>query len=228
MSEHHGTVLVLGASGVLGAGLTRAFAAGGFTVIGTASSTASLERIPSAAEHRFATDLRSPASCDQLVASVVSLGVPLTGIVVASGVVGFATIEATPAHLAADMMRINHSGPAAVIAGLFDSLREAPAGTAFVAGITGVVVEQSFPGMSAYTASKAAHSAFLQSTAKEWRRHKIAVVDLRLGHTETGLATRALFGQAPAMPAGHDAQHAVAVIVASITERASIVPSTAF
>ena len=37
------------------------------------------------------------------------------------------------------------------------------------------VVEQVFPGMSAYTASKSAHSAYLQTLAKEWRRYKVSV-----------------------------------------------------
>jgi cyclic-di-GMP-binding biofilm dispersal mediator protein len=126
------------------------------------------------------------------------------------------------------MMAINHLGPAAIVAGLLPQLQATEPGSAFVLGMSGVVVEQTFAGMSAYTASKTAHSSFLQTLSREWRRHKIAAIDVRLGHTETGLATRPLFGTAPQMPSGHDPDKAVAVIMAAIAERATVVPATAF
>ena len=99
---------------------------------------------------------------------------------------------------------------------------------AFVIGITGVVVEQTFPGMSIYSASKSALSSFLQSIEKEWRRYKIRTLDVRLGHTETGLATRPLFGAAPAIPTGHSAEHAVSVIINAINSETRILASTDF
>ena len=58
------------------------------------------------------------------------------------------------------------------------------------------------PGMAAYSASKAAAAAAMTAIAKEWRRKKITVTDVRPPHTETGLATRPLAGTAPDMAEG--------------------------
>jgi cyclic-di-GMP-binding biofilm dispersal mediator protein len=72
----------------------------------------------------------------------------------------------------------------------------------------------------------------------EVRRPLVRVIDARPGHTETGLAGRAVFGQAPAMPTGMTPGHVADVIVAAITGDASgpgttaagvtDIPSTAF
>ena len=82
--------------------------------------------------------------------------------------------------------------------------------------------------MSAYTTSKTANSAFLSSIALEWRRDKIQITEARPGHTETGLATRALFGQAPAFPQGMTPEHVVEVILAGIESGTALLPSDAF
>jgi cyclic-di-GMP-binding biofilm dispersal mediator protein len=82
--------------------------------------------------------------------------------------------------------------------------------------------------MSAYCASKSALSAWLGSVAFELRRDKIRVIDARPGHTETGLATRPLFGAAPQMPEGMTAEHVAGVIVAAIESGAATVASTDF
>lgn len=197
-------------------------------MIGTASSSASLPRIPAEVSERHIVDLGSAGSCADLVAAVATAHPNLDGVIVASGVVGFAALESTPTGAAMEMMAINHLGPAAVVSGLLPQLSASEAGTGYVLGITGVVVEQTFPGMSAYTASKQAHSAFLASVAREWRRHKIAAIDVRLGHTETGLASRPLFGTAPAMPVGHNPDRVARVIADAIAARQAVVPGSAF
>ena len=60
-------------------------------------------------------------------------------------------------------MQLNHLGPTQLI----NELAPALAGRedAFVAAITGVVAEKSFPGMSAYCASKSALSSWLAAVA---------------------------------------------------------------
>ncbi len=42
----------------------------------------------------------------------------------------------------------------------------------------------------------------LGTASREWRRSGIKVVSELLGHTETGLSTRAIAGQAPQFPQG--------------------------
>jgi cyclic-di-GMP-binding biofilm dispersal mediator protein len=132
----------------------------------------------------------------------------------------------TTAQQRADLTQVNFAGPAQLITDLAPSLRGRE--DAFIAAITGVVAEKSFPGMSAYCASKSALSAWLGSLAFELRRDKIKVIDARPGHTETGLATRPLFGEAPQMPAGMTAEHVAGVIVAAIESGATTVTSTDF
>jgi cyclic-di-GMP-binding biofilm dispersal mediator protein len=56
----------------------------------------------------------------------------------------------------------------------------------------------------------------LTALGKEWRREGIRVISARPGHTETGLASRAIAGQAPTFPAGMTTEHVVARLVAAI------------
>jgi len=54
------------------------------------------------------------------------------------------------------------------------------------------------------------------------------VIDARPGHTETGLATRPLFGAAPAFGAGMTAEHVAKVIVDGIESAVTELPSESF
>jgi cyclic-di-GMP-binding biofilm dispersal mediator protein len=84
------------------------------------------------------------------------------------------------------------------------------------------------PHISAYLTSKTAHSTWLKALALEARRAGIRVVDARPGHTETGLAGRAIFGTAPAFPTGMTADHVSQVIVNAIADGTKDLPSEAF
>jgi len=97
-----------------------------------------------------------------------------------------------------------------------------------LAAITGVVAEKTFPGMGAYSASKSAMSAWLNSARVELRRAGVKVTEARPGHTETGLATRAIFGTAPQMPQGMEPAHVVQVLLAGISEGTPLLESSAF
>ncbi|MEI7420253.1 MAG: SDR family oxidoreductase, partial [Actinomycetes bacterium] len=148
------------------------------------------------------------------------------GVINASGVVGFGRANETSAQDANQLMQVNHLGPASLISGLYEPLRKAEA--SFVASITGVVAEKTFQGMSAYCSSKSAHSAFLSTITQEWRRDKIQITEARPGHTETGLASRAIFGTAPNFPEGMTAAHVVQVILAGIKEGKPLISSSEF
>jgi short-subunit dehydrogenase len=58
--------------------------------------------------------------------------------------------------------------------------------------------------MAAYSASKAALTAFDQAMGREARRSGVRVLDLRPPHMETGLAGRPIAGTAPKLATGKD------------------------
>jgi cyclic-di-GMP-binding biofilm dispersal mediator protein len=64
--------------------------------------------------------------------------------------------------------------------------------------------------------------------ALELRRDKIRVINARPGHTETGLATRVIFGTAPAMPPGMDPARVVSRLLAAIVGDETDLPSEVF
>ncbi len=228
MTDSANTVLILGASGAVGSRFAQRFLAAGTNVIGTASNQSALTKIPGGVVEQYVLDLTDFGQIVSVCGDIKQKHEAISGVVIASGVVGFSNVENTNLDLAATMMTINHLGPAQVVSELFSVLATNQVPNSFVLGMTGVVVEQNFPGMSSYTASKVAHSAFLSSIGKEWRRYKVTAIDVRLGHTETGLADHPLFGQAPKMPTGFDPDHAVDVIMAGIANRVSVINSTDF
>ncbi len=217
-------ILIIGASGALGSTLARELCSEGAVVFGTARTAASAEQIPATVATKLLLDLESQSSIDALIDYLK--GEIFHGVINASGVVGFGRANETSAQDANRLMQINHLGPASLITGLYEPLRKAEG--SFVASITGVVAEKTFQGMSAYCSSKSAHSAFLSSIAQEWRRDKIQITEARPGHTETGLASRAIFGAAPNFPEGMTAAHVVQIILAGIKEGKTLISSSEF
>ncbi len=222
-------ILVIGANGALGSRISESLADSGAFVIGTARSAATASSLPAGLGERLLVDLADDSSIATLGDYLLACG-PLGGIVNASGAVGFGAVEETTPAMAAELMRVNHQGPAELVTRLLPSVRAAQgAGQApFIAAIAGVVAERAFPGMAAYVASKSAHAAWLASLRLELRRDRIRVLVAYPGHTETGLAGRARFGVAPAFPAGHDPDRVASVIVAGIRNGASEIGSGEF
>ncbi len=221
-------ILVLGGSGALGAELVRQLSAQGANVMATARSAETAAKIPDQATVKLLLDLEDPESIKTLTDYLLSNNEPIHGIINAAGVVGFGKATETSPQDAAKLMQINNLGPAAIFSALHPLLLlDKDAGT-FVAAITGVVSEKVFPGMSAYTVSKTAHASYLATITQEFRRDKIQVTDAKPGHTETGLASRAIFGTAPAFPEGMSAAHVVTVLLAGIKEGKAVIPSTEF
>lgn len=226
LSDKH--VLVVGANGVLGGQIARGLAEAGALVIGTARTAESSVRLEGSLTERLLVDVGDAASISALVDYLNARGVD--GIVNAAGLVGFGAPADTRATDAARLMQVNHLGPASLITGLLPALRASAAAgrTPFISSITGVVAERAFPGMSAYVASKTAHSAWLRALRMDLRRDGIRVLEARPGHTETGLAERALFGISPRFAAGLAPDHVAAVIVRAIAEDGTELPSESF
>jgi len=82
--------------------------------------------------------------------------------------------------------------------------------------------------MAAYSAAKAALMAYDAAAARELRREGIRLIDARPPHTETGLATRPLAGQAPRLAEGLSPDAVAQRIVDAIANGDKDLPSTSF
>jgi cyclic-di-GMP-binding biofilm dispersal mediator protein len=223
-------ILVLGASGVLGSTLSTKLAAQGATVMATSSSLESAERVPQAGNPRLLVDLTNPESIRVLIEYLIESEVKIDGIVNATGVVAFGNFTDLTAEVVTKLFAVNTTGPINLIQGLLPALKiSAAAGNdPFIVNISGVVAESPMAGLAAYSSSKAALYAFDQAISRELRRDGIRVIDARPGHTETGLAGRAIGGVAPAFPQGMSADQVADRIVKAIVEDEKDLPSTAF
>jgi cyclic-di-GMP-binding biofilm dispersal mediator protein len=72
--------------------------------------------------------------------------------------------------------------------------------------------------MAAYSASKAALTAFDRASGRELRREGIRVIDVRPPHLDTGLETRPIAGEPPRLPPGRDAAHWARMVADAIEE----------
>lgn len=224
MSDLQGArVLVVGATGGLGAPISRTLAAAGATVIlhGRDQQRLAAVGLPDAAT--VTGDLRDPATAPALIDAVVAGG-GLDGVVIAAGVVAFGTALEVTDDLVDELMAVNFTGPLQIVRAALGVL---PAG-GFVVSISAIVAEMPTAGMSAYSASKAALSAFTVSARIESRRRRIRVVDARPPHTETGLANRPIAGQDPHLAAGLAPEAVADRIVRAIRDDETELPSSAF
>lgn len=219
------TFLVCGASGVLGAEIVRLLRERGARILATASSNESAAKIPSGVEVRLLLDYTKPESIQTLTDYLVASS-ELDGIVNASGVVAFGEAAELNPEIISKLFAINASGPIQLLSALSKLLSQKQ--ESVIVNLTGVVAETPLPGIAAYSASKFAIEGFLQAAAREWRRLGIRVISARPGHTETGLADRAIAGVAPKFPPGKTATAVAQRVVDAIAGDEKELPSTAF
>jgi cyclic-di-GMP-binding biofilm dispersal mediator protein len=223
-------ILVLGASGVLGSNIATKLAQAGATVMATSSTLESAERVPHAGNPRLLVDLTNPESIRVLIEYLIESNAKIDGIVNATGVVAFGNFTDLSPEVLTKLFAVNTTGPIQLIQGLLPALKASAAegNDPFIVNISGVVAETPMAGLAAYSASKAAFFAFNQAISRELRRDGIRVIDARPGHTETGLAGRAIGGVAPAFPTGMSADQVSDRIVKAIVEDEKDLPSSAF
>jgi cyclic-di-GMP-binding biofilm dispersal mediator protein len=82
--------------------------------------------------------------------------------------------------------------------------------------------------MGASGASKATAKMAMALAARELRREKICVIDVRAPHSETGLVSRALAGTAPKMPEGLPPQAVVDRVLNALAGEERDLPAEAF
>ena len=214
-------VVVVGATGVLGARVAAHLAAAGARV---SAIVRDHTRLDGASVFQYAlADVTDTAAMRVAFASVASVG-PIDGVVNASGVVAFGGIGELDDATLAKLFAVNATAPIVM-------LRESAtliADGGFFVNISGVVATQPVAGMAAYSASKAAAWAAMSAVARELRRRQIDVIDVRPPHTETGLASRAIAGVAPKMPVGLTPDVVAARIVAAIVAGERDLPVEAF
>ena len=220
------TVLVIGAAGGIGQSLCAALHAAGATVIGTTKDAGKLSSLSTTTSSQRVLDLADGDSIAAFLDDIEAEDVALTGIIVAAGVVGFGNAVDVPAAGFDRMMAINATGPIHVLSALSPIVGKS--GDGFVVTLSGMIAETPMAGLSAYSASKAALHAFSVAAGREFRRIGVRFVDARPGHTESGLATRALFGEAPNFGAGLTTDAVATRIVAAIVNDEKDLPSAAF
>ena len=217
------SVVVLGASGGLGSPIARLAADRGakLTLVGRDADRLAALGVPGTV---VTADLRLPEASASVMQAAVDAHGGIDVVVNATGVVAFGAVDELDVDTLEELFLTNTFLPVFVAKAALPHLSEG----SMLVNISGVIAEQNLPGMAAYGASKAALKSFSEGFAREARRKKVKVLDARPGHTETGLATRAIAGTAPAFPAGLDPLHVATVIVDAIEADARDLPSSAF
>ena len=211
-------VLLVGATGVLGSGLAHRFRDAGARLAVTGRDPERLDDVAdsSHAEYRSVLDLVDVEACTGVVDDAAGALGGLDALVIATGSAAFGTAKNEDEAVVEELFAVNTLGPMAVIRAALAHL--GPGGA--IAMITAILADRPVAGMAAYSASKAAISAYLTALRRELRRDRVSVLDARPPHMETGLADRALAGDPPRMPRGHDIDEVLDTIVRGLQDGA--------
>ena len=223
------SILVIGATGDLGASISRRLASEGALLTLHGRDSARLESMGLAATV-VTGDLRDADTATRAVEAAVAAHGRLDGVVIASGVVAFGPAGRAARRRPARPVPDQHPRPDPGHAGRPAAPRRLRVGgpRAFRASLSAVVAEQPTAGMAAYSASKAALTAYDAAAGRELRRAGIRLIDARPPHTETGLADRPLAGTAPRLPQGLTPDAVAARVVSAVIDDEKDLPSSAF
>jgi cyclic-di-GMP-binding biofilm dispersal mediator protein len=170
----------------------------------------------------LAADITDASQRARVVELVAEHG-GIDGLIVASGEVGFGMHGTLTDADISRIVDVDLTAPLALVNDLLPHVKD----NGNITLITGAVVDFPTLGMAVYTAAKAGLSASCAVLRRELRSRKINILDARPPHTETGLATRAIYGEAPKMKEGLApdvvAQRIVEAIAESETELAPVV-----
>jgi cyclic-di-GMP-binding biofilm dispersal mediator protein len=147
---------------------------------------------------RVVGPIEDTAACEAAVERAVSAYGRLDGVVNAAGLVAFGEVASLSDDVMDALLAANLLGPIRLARAALPHLAEG----GFVANLSAIVAEQPTAGMAFYSVTKAGLTAFDRALARELRRRRIGVLDVRPPHTETGLADRPVAGEAPRLPQG--------------------------
>ncbi|MBW2423538.1 MAG: SDR family oxidoreductase [Deltaproteobacteria bacterium] len=173
---------------------------------------------------RVCGDIADAEACGLAVATAIEAYGRLDGVVNATGVVAFGLVEELDDETVDELLATNLLGPLRLAR---EALPKVEKG-GFIANLSAVVAEAPVAGMAFYSATKAALTALDTALAREARRRRVDVLDLRPPHTETGLADRPIAGDAPKLPEGLDPDAVAERIVKAIESREREVASSDF
>lgn len=224
------TILVIGANGAFGSEFCAQLGSQGASILGSARSAESAARLGSGLQQALLVDLAEANSVETLANYLISEPTQIDGIVLASGLVAFGSVSDTPVSVIENLMKVNATGQISLIKMLLPKLiASAENGNEpFIVSLSGVIAENPMAGLAAYSASKTALHGYAQAATRELKKIGIRWLDARPGHTESGLATRAVFGTAPNFGAGKTVTEVVSRIIRAIAEDERDLPSTEF
>lgn len=227
-SEHTlsgATVLLTGASGGIGRALANELDTRGARVAAVGRDAGRLNATPAGLGH-LAIDLRDPGAAEQAVSLATAETGSLDVLINAVGVSAFGAATELPEAAMRTLLEINVLVPMLLVRAALPQM----AAGGVIANVSGIIAEpgKAMAGMAAYAASKAAVRTFDEALTREARRAKVRVLDVRPPHTETGLAERAIAGQAPVLPRGLDPAVVARVICDALESGARDLPSEAF
>lgn len=202
-------VLVAGASGELGRGLTTALLGAGARVVPAGRDESRLSEL---AERCGTTprvfDVVDVDSCRGAVdAAADELG-GLDAVVVTVGVPAFGRALESDDAVTEEVFAVNTLGPMSLVRAAAPHLPEGGVAVVFSA----ILADVPTAGMAEYSAAKSALSVWLGLLAREERK-RLRVLDVRPPHLDTALAEHPLAGEAPRMPPGFDRNRVVEVVV---------------
>jgi NAD(P)-dependent dehydrogenase (short-subunit alcohol dehydrogenase family) len=152
--------------------------------------------------------------CAAVVDEAAELLGGLDVLVVAFGVAAFGPAEQAGDVITEHLLTVNTMAPMAMVRAAVPRFD----GDGTVAVLSAILADHPTAGMAAYTASKAGLSAWLTAVRQEQRRRGVTVFDVRPPHIETGLADRAIEGEAPSMTAGATVEELVELVVDGIRD----------
>ncbi|MBI1748962.1 MAG: SDR family NAD(P)-dependent oxidoreductase [Acidobacteria bacterium] len=183
------TALITGASSGIGRALALVLAQGGVRLALTARRQSELEDIVRMARQLgseafiFPADLSRPAEAFRVAAEAEN-GLGRIDLLIANAGVGkTAPLVNLPWEDIERMMMVNALGSMAIIRAVLPGM--IAQGSGVIAGISSLAAYRGMPFSSAYSASKAALSTFLESMRVETRRQGISVIDIHPGYIRT-------------------------------------------
>ncbi|MBB83505.1 MAG: short-chain dehydrogenase [Deltaproteobacteria bacterium] len=217
------SVVLAGATGVLGAEIGRQLIKAGARLTLFARDEAKLAQLDLPGP-RVVGDIADVDACTECVWEAVTRFGRIDGVVNATGVVAFGPLAELTDETLDELVTTNLIGPVRLMRTVLPELEKG----GFLANLSAIVGERPTAGMALYSATKAALSAVDAALARELRARKIDVIDLQPPHTETGLASRPIAGEAPRLPAGKDPESVAQRVVDAIRKRERVVPASEF
>lgn len=196
-------VLVAGATGALGGAVARELAARGAALALHGRDAGRLDALARelGAGAAVAADLSVAGEPERLAAEAAEALGGLDAVVCAVGVVAFGPARALDDATLEALVAVDLVAPLRLTRAAAEHLGRG----GVIVNVSAVTAELPTAGMAAYSAAKAALTAFDRAAARELRREGIRLVDVRPPHLDTGLETRPIAGTAPRLAAGQAA-----------------------